>query len=53
MFGLDADTLRNIKKVFAALPNLEKVILYGSRAKIETHLYCREYCFPQLIDKNL
>jgi hypothetical protein len=27
MFGLDADTLRNIKKVFAALPNLEKVIL--------------------------
>ncbi|SSC09246.1 restriction endonuclease subunit S [bacterium endosymbiont of Bathymodiolus sp. 5 South] len=33
MFGLDADTLRNIKKVFATLPNLEKVILYGSRAK--------------------
>jgi hypothetical protein len=25
MFGLDADTLRNIKKVFATLPNLEKV----------------------------
>ena len=33
MFGLDVDTLRNIRGCFARLPNIEKVILYGSRAK--------------------
>ncbi len=33
MFGLDPDTIRNIKTAFSELPQIEKVILYGSRAK--------------------
>ncbi len=33
MFGLDPDTLRNIRGVFTKLPQIEKVLLYGSRAK--------------------
>lgn len=33
MFGLDVDTLRNIKKVIAGFPCIEKVLIYGSRAK--------------------
>ncbi|MEA3465926.1 MAG: nucleotidyltransferase domain-containing protein [Thermodesulfobacteriota bacterium] len=33
MFGLDLDTLRNIKAAIAKVPTIEKVILYGSRAK--------------------
>lgn len=32
MFGLDVDTLRNIKGCFSQLPQIEKVLLYGSRA---------------------
>ncbi len=33
MFGLSVDTLRRIKKVFSKFPEIQKVILYGSRAK--------------------
>lgn len=33
MFGLSVDTLRNIREAFARLPSIEKVLLYGSRAK--------------------
>ena len=33
MFGLDIDTLRNIRSCFSGLPNIEKVTLYGSRAR--------------------
>ena len=33
MFGLSVDTLRNIREVFARFPSIEKVLLYGSRAK--------------------
>ncbi len=33
MFGLSVDTLRRIKKVFSKFPKIQKVILYGSRAK--------------------
>ena len=33
MFGLDTDTLRNIESCLAKLPQIEKVLLYGSRAK--------------------
>ena len=33
MFGLDPDTERNIKQAFAEIPVIDKVILYGSRAK--------------------
>ena len=33
MFGLDVDTLRNIRRAIAKFPNVEKVLIYGSRAK--------------------
>ncbi len=33
MFGLDVDTLQKIKEYMASLPNIHKVIIYGSRAK--------------------
>ena len=33
MFGLSVDTLRNIREVFARFPSIEKILLYGSRAK--------------------
>ena len=33
MFGLDVDTLRNIRKTIAQFPHIEKVLIYGSRAK--------------------
>ena len=33
MFGLDVDTRRNIKRVIAGFPRIEKVLIYGSRAK--------------------
>ena len=33
MFGLDVDTIRNIKEAFSKHPPIEKVLLYGSRAK--------------------
>ena len=33
MFGLDTDTIRNIKNCFAKIPQIQKVLLYGSRAK--------------------
>ncbi len=33
MFGLSPDVIRNIKKEFSKFPQIEKVILYGSRAK--------------------
>ena len=33
MFGLDVDTLRAIRECLAQLPNIDKVIIYGSRAK--------------------
>ncbi len=33
MFGLDTDTTKNIKNCFSKLPQIEKVLLYGSRAK--------------------
>jgi restriction endonuclease S subunit/predicted nucleotidyltransferase len=33
MFGLDTTTLNKINSCFEKLPNIEKVILYGSRAK--------------------
>ena len=33
MFGLDVDTQRNIRKTIAQFPHIEKVLIYGSRAK--------------------
>ena len=33
MFGLDVDTRRNIRRVIAGFPRIEKVLIYGSRAK--------------------
>ncbi len=33
MFGLDVDTLRDIRKVIAGFPCIEKVLIYGSRAR--------------------
>lgn len=33
MFGLDVDTLRQIRETFAQFPRIEKVLIYGSRAK--------------------
>ena len=33
MFGLDTDTIRNIKDCLAKIPQIQKVLLYGSRAK--------------------
>lgn len=32
-FGLDGDTLQQIMQTFAAFPQIERVTLYGSRAK--------------------
>lgn len=32
-YGLSADVLRKIRAVFAQYPQIEQVILYGSRAK--------------------
>ena len=33
MFGLDTDTIRNIKNCLAKFPQIDKALLYGSRAK--------------------
>lgn len=33
MYGLETEVINNIKAVFEEIPNIEKVILYGSRAK--------------------
>ena len=33
MFGLDPATIRKIKGAFSKYPQIEKVLLYGSRAK--------------------
>ena len=33
MFGLDTDTLATLDKIFIKVPVIEKVLLYGSRAK--------------------
>ncbi len=33
MFGLDVDTLRKLRETFARFPRIQKVLLYGSRAK--------------------
>ncbi len=33
MFGLSVDTLRRIRSVFSKFPKIQKVVLYGSRAK--------------------
>ena len=33
MFGLDVDTQRNIREAIAQFPHIEKVLIYGSRAK--------------------
>ncbi|HOI32814.1 MAG TPA: nucleotidyltransferase domain-containing protein, partial [Bacteroidales bacterium] len=33
MFGLDEDLRSNFNKIFASFPEIEKVIIYGSRAK--------------------
>lgn len=38
MFGLKPYTINAIRKVFAAYPQIEKVVLYGSRAT-ETHRF--------------
>lgn len=32
-FGLSADTIDAIKKVFSKFPGIEKAVIYGSRAK--------------------
>ena len=32
-FGLKGDTINNINSVFTKFPEIEEVILYGSRAK--------------------
>jgi len=33
MFGLEPDTIRKIKEAFSKYPQIEKVLIYGSRAK--------------------
>ncbi len=33
MYGLNPDTIRNIKQAFVKIDAIDKVILYGSRAK--------------------
>jgi len=33
MYGLTTETIRKLKKAFGDIPKIEKVILYGSRAK--------------------
>ena len=33
MFGLSVDALRKIREAFAGFPRIEKVVIYGSRAK--------------------
>ncbi len=33
MFGLDEDLRSEFNKIFASFPEIEKVIIYGSRAK--------------------
>ena len=33
MFGLDVDTLRELRQAFAKFPRIEKALIYGSRAK--------------------
>ncbi len=33
LFGLKADTIRKINEVFVRYPHIEKVLIYGSRAK--------------------
>ena len=37
MYGLEENTICKIKKVFSKFPQIEKVILYGSRAKGNFH----------------
>lgn len=37
MYGLDEDTISKINGVFSKYPQIEKVILYGSRAKGNYH----------------
>ena len=37
MYGLEENTISKIKKVFSKFPQIEKVILYGSRAKGNFH----------------
>jgi predicted nucleotidyltransferase len=37
MYGLNPDTIKNIKQVFAQVEAIDKVILYGSRAKGNYH----------------
>jgi len=32
-FGLNEDTLEKIREVFSSFPEVEKVLIYGSRAK--------------------
>lgn len=32
MFGLDSDTIKKIKTAIAKIPQIEKVIIFGSRA---------------------
>lgn len=38
MFGLKPNTINAIRNVFATYPQVEKVVLYGSRS-METHRY--------------
>ena len=33
MFGLDVDVIRDIRAVFSQFPHIQKVLIYGSRAK--------------------
>ncbi len=36
-FGLSASVIEQIKEVFARYPNVERVVIYGSRAKGDFH----------------
>lgn len=36
-FGLTASVIEQIKKVFSRYPNVERVLIYGSRAKGDYH----------------
>ena len=55
MFGLDVDTLRDMRQLFRQFSDIEKVILYGSRAKdnyrkgsdIDITLIGKVVCTPQ------
>jgi predicted nucleotidyltransferase len=37
MYGLEENTISKIKNIFSKYPQIEKVILYGSRAKGNFH----------------